>query len=214
MLKKMGFIKPALLLPLLCSPILMPMWRFLWITRQLRHPDCSVAMQPHWNAPCVLTTLSEPVVADFAFYAPVAYLSGQTTSSGCCSPCVSVSPVQWLLFVRMDSGCHPFWLLQWNLLQNQQQASSFLLFFSQVLEDNDYGRAVDWWGLGVVMYEMMCGRLPFYNQDHERLFELILMEEIRFPRSLAPEAKELLTGLLKKDPKQRFVPSNAITMSI
>lgn len=134
MLKKMGFIKPALLLPLLCSPILMPMWRFLWITRQLRHPDCSVAMQPHWNAPCVLTTLSEPVVADFAFYAPVAYLSGQTTSSGCCSPCVSVSPVQWLLFVRLDSGCHPFWLLQWNLLQNQQQASSFLLslyfFFS------------------------------------------------------------------------------------
>lgn len=39
----------------------------------------------------------------------------------------------------------------------------------EVLEDNDYGRAVDWWGLGVVMYEMMCGRLPFYNQDHEKL---------------------------------------------
>uniref|UniRef100_A0A1D5RH80 non-specific serine/threonine protein kinase n=8 Tax=Catarrhini TaxID=9526 RepID=A0A1D5RH80_MACMU len=70
-------------------------------------------------------------------------------------------------------------------------------------EDNDYGRAVDWWGLGVVMYEMMCGRLPFYNQDHERLFELILMEEIRFPRTLSPEAKSLLAGLLKKDPKQR-----------
>lgn len=73
----------------------------------------------------------------------------------------------------------------------------------QVLEDNDYGRAVDWWGLGVVMYEMMCGRLPFYNQDHERLFELILLEEIRFPKNLAPEAKALLAGLLKKDPKQR-----------
>lgn len=81
----------------------------------------------------------------------------------------------------------------------------FSQFFSycQVLEDNDYGRAVDWWGLGVVMYEMMCGRLPFYNQDHERLFELILMEEIRFPKNLAPEAKALLAGLLKKDPKQR-----------
>lgn len=75
-----------------------------------------------------------------------------------------------------------------------------------MLEDNDYGRAVDWWGLGVVMYEMMCGRLPFYNQDHERLFELILMEEIRFPKSLAPEAKALLAGLLKKDPKQRCAP--------
>ncbi|XP_023773902.1 RAC-beta serine/threonine-protein kinase-like isoform X2 [Cyanistes caeruleus] len=74
----------------------------------------------------------------------------------------------------------------------------------EVLEDNDYGRAVDWWGLGVVMYEMLCGRLPFYNQDHERLFELILLEDIRFPRSLGPESRNLLAGLLKKDPKQRL----------
>lgn len=73
----------------------------------------------------------------------------------------------------------------------------------EVLTDTSYTRAVDWWGLGVVMYEMMCGRLPFYNQDHERLFELILKEEIRFPRTLGPEAKSLLAGLLKKDPKQR-----------
>ncbi len=45
----------------------------------------------------------------------------------------------------------------------------------QVLEDSDYGRSVDWWGVGVVMYEMMCGRLPFYSRDHEVLFELILV---------------------------------------
>uniref|UniRef100_A0A8C1XJX8 non-specific serine/threonine protein kinase n=1 Tax=Cyprinus carpio TaxID=7962 RepID=A0A8C1XJX8_CYPCA len=62
----------------------------------------------------------------------------------------------------------------------------------KVLEDNDYGRAVDWWGLGVVI------------QVHERLFELILMEDIRFPRTLAPDAKSLLSGLLKKDPLQRL----------
>ncbi|CAN0248820.1 RAC-alpha serine/threonine-protein kinase-like [Petromyzon marinus] len=74
----------------------------------------------------------------------------------------------------------------------------------EVLEDNDYGRAVDWWGLGVVMYEMMCGRLPFYNQDHEKLFELILMEDIRFPRTLSNDAKALLSGLLLKDPKKRL----------
>ena len=73
----------------------------------------------------------------------------------------------------------------------------------QVLEDNDYGRAVDWWGLGVVMYEMMCGRLPFYNQDHEKLFELILMEDIKFPRTLSSDAKSLLSGLLIKDPNKR-----------
>ncbi|XP_077995400.1 RAC-gamma serine/threonine-protein kinase-like [Glandiceps talaboti] len=74
----------------------------------------------------------------------------------------------------------------------------------EVLEDNDYGRAVDWWGTGVVMYEMMCGRLPFYNRDHEVLFEKILTEDIRFPKNLSDNAKSFLSGLLIKDPKLRL----------
>lgn len=74
----------------------------------------------------------------------------------------------------------------------------------EVLEDNDYGRSVDWWGIGVVMYEMMVGRLPFYNRDHEKLFELILMDEVRFPRTISTDAKDLLAGLLVKDPLQRL----------
>ncbi|XP_059614945.1 RAC serine/threonine-protein kinase [Phlebotomus argentipes] len=74
----------------------------------------------------------------------------------------------------------------------------------EVLEDNDYGRAVDWWGTGVVMYEMICGRLPFYNRDHDVLFALILMEEVRFPRNISQEARSLLTGFLAKIPSQRL----------
>ncbi|WKY10367.1 hypothetical protein Q1695_002597 [Nippostrongylus brasiliensis] len=74
----------------------------------------------------------------------------------------------------------------------------------EVLEDNDYGRSVDWWGVGVVMYEMMCGRLPFYSRDHQKLFELIMASELRFPSKLSPEAKQLLTGLLAKVPTQRL----------
>lgn len=74
----------------------------------------------------------------------------------------------------------------------------------EVLEDNDYGRAVDWWGTGVVMYEMICGRLPFYNRDHDVLFTLILMEEVKFPRNISSEARTLLTGLLAKTPADRL----------
>eukprot|EP00057_Strongylocentrotus_purpuratus_P016637 XP_011671111.1 PREDICTED: RAC-gamma serine/threonine-protein kinase isoform X1 [Strongylocentrotus purpuratus] len=74
----------------------------------------------------------------------------------------------------------------------------------EILDENDYGMAVDWWGTGVVMYEMMCGRLPFYNRDHEVLFNLILKEEVRFPNRLSEEAKSLLSGLLEKDPKKRL----------
>ena len=72
-----------------------------------------------------------------------------------------------------------------------------------MLEDNDYGRSVDWWGMGVVMYEMMCGRLPFYNRDHDVLFELILMDDLRFPPGLSRDARCLLSDLLKKDPAKR-----------
>lgn len=50
----------------------------------------------------------------------------------------------------------------------------------------------------------MCGRLPFYNRDHDVLFTLILMEEVKFPRTISDEAKSLLAGLLAKDPKRRL----------
>lgn len=54
------------------------------------------------------------------------------------------------------------------------------------------------------MYEMMVGHLPFYNWDHDVLFELIMVEEVKFPRTLSPEAKSLLSGLLIKDPANRL----------
>ncbi|CAH8495336.1 unnamed protein product [Schistosoma turkestanicum] len=74
----------------------------------------------------------------------------------------------------------------------------------EVLLDNDYGRSVDWWGLGVVMYEMMCGRLPFYSSDHEVLFELILQENVSFPTRLSQPAQDILSRLLIKDPTSRL----------
>ena len=74
----------------------------------------------------------------------------------------------------------------------------------EVLEDNDYDRAVDWWGTGVVMYEMICGHLPFYNRNHEVLFDLILHEEIKLPDHLSANAKDILAKILVKDPKHRL----------
>ncbi|KAM6949019.1 LOW QUALITY PROTEIN: RAC-beta serine/threonine-protein kinase-like [Aplochiton taeniatus] len=75
----------------------------------------------------------------------------------------------------------------------------------------EYSRAVDWWGLGVIMYEMLCGRPPFYSRDCKLLFELILMQQVVFPENVGPEAEDLLTGLLMKAPKQRLGggPGNA-----
>ncbi|CAI8020391.1 RAC-beta serine/threonine-protein kinase A [Geodia barretti] len=54
----------------------------------------------------------------------------------------------------------------------------------EVVKGSDYGWAVDWWGVGVVMYAMMCRGLPFcsiYSEDLEALFELIVKEEVKYP---------------------------------
>ncbi|XP_065312667.1 RAC-beta serine/threonine-protein kinase-like isoform X2 [Gordionus sp. m RMFG-2023] len=75
----------------------------------------------------------------------------------------------------------------------------------ELIEDEYYGRAVDWWSLGVVMYEMLCGRLPFHHRDHERLFQMIVSHPVRLPTStLSVPARSLLSGLLVKDPERRL----------
>lgn len=74
----------------------------------------------------------------------------------------------------------------------------------EIIDDQDYGHAVDWWGLGVVLYEMLCGRLPFYSKSHDTLFDLILNQEVKYPSTLTPTGKSILMGLLNKNPSHRL----------
>ena len=48
----------------------------------------------------------------------------------------------------------------------------------EVLDDDNYGFGVDWWSLGVVLHEMIVGRLPFYSQDQSSLFDAICNSEL------------------------------------
>uniref|UniRef100_A0A674MJX3 Protein kinase C n=1 Tax=Takifugu rubripes TaxID=31033 RepID=A0A674MJX3_TAKRU len=81
----------------------------------------------------------------------------------------------------------------------------------EILRGEDYGFSVDWWALGVLMFEMMAGRSPFDiitdNPDmntEEYLFQVILEKPIRIPRSLSVKAASVLKGFLNKDPKDRL----------
>ncbi|CAH2302525.1 kinase C zeta type isoform X1 [Pelobates cultripes] len=81
----------------------------------------------------------------------------------------------------------------------------------EILRGEEYGFSVDWWALGVLMFEMMAGRSPFDiitdNPDmntEDYLFQVILEKPIRIPRFLSVKASHVLKGFLCKDPKDRL----------
>jgi serine/threonine protein kinase len=67
-----------------------------------------------------------------------------------------------------------------------------------------YTNAIDWWGIGIVMYECLVGRLPFADsKSHEALFQKILNHEPLYPPNLPPMALDLIKRFLKKEPTER-----------
>lgn len=74
----------------------------------------------------------------------------------------------------------------------------------EVLKRQRYGKAVDWWSLGTLLYEMISGLPPFYDRNRERMYKKILGSELRFPAHMSAEAKSICRGMLTREPQQRL----------
>ncbi|CCW67994.1 unnamed protein product [Phytomonas sp. Hart1] len=77
----------------------------------------------------------------------------------------------------------------------------------EILLGEEHGHAVDWWSLGIMLYEMLYGLPPFYNENENIMHENILTQELSFNRfniTISPEAEDLLTRLLDRDPTKRL----------
>lgn len=68
-------------------------------------------------------------------------------------------------------------------------------FCVQIILYQPYGKSVDWWAYGVLLYEMLVGQPPFDGEDEEELFAAITDHSVSYPKSLSKEAKEICKGV-------------------
>ena len=74
----------------------------------------------------------------------------------------------------------------------------------EVLLNKGHGKPVDWWALGVLMYEMMAGQPPFEADNEDDLFESILHDDVLYPVWLSKEAVSILKGFMQKNVGKRL----------
>ncbi|KAI9929166.1 hypothetical protein ASPWEDRAFT_357086 [Aspergillus wentii DTO 134E9] len=74
----------------------------------------------------------------------------------------------------------------------------------EVIQGKPYGKACDWWSLGALAYDLLTGSPPFKANNNAKLQEKILKQKLSLPYFLGPDAKDLLTRLLRKEPSKRL----------
>jgi len=76
----------------------------------------------------------------------------------------------------------------------------------EIIIGNGHNRMADWWSYGILVYEMLCGIPPFYNENIEKMYELIKFAELRFPKKIkiSADAQSLITKLLNRSPESRL----------
>ncbi|XP_049643710.1 microtubule-associated serine/threonine-protein kinase 3 [Suncus etruscus] len=77
----------------------------------------------------------------------------------------------------------------------------------EVIFRQGYGKPVDWWAMGVILYEFLVGCVPFFGDTPEELFGQVVSDEIMWPEgdeALPGDAQDLITRLLRQNPLDRL----------
>ncbi|XP_041847605.1 microtubule-associated serine/threonine-protein kinase 3 isoform X4 [Melanotaenia boesemani] len=77
----------------------------------------------------------------------------------------------------------------------------------EVILRQGYGKPVDWWAMGIILYEFLVGCVPFFGDTPEQLFGQVVNDEIIWPDgedALPPDSQDLITRLLRQNPLERL----------
>ncbi|OMJ75788.1 hypothetical protein SteCoe_25014 [Stentor coeruleus] len=113
--------------------------------------------------------------------------------------------------VILDADGHAlladFGLSKEGILDNVSTTSfcgSIAYLAPEMIRRQGHGKAVDWYLFGVILYEMLTGKPPYYNSDRKILLQNIESAKLKIPPRLSEEAKDLLKNLLKRDQHKRL----------
>mmetsp|Transcript_40952 Transcript_40952/g.65841 ORF Transcript_40952/g.65841 Transcript_40952/m.65841 type:complete len:524 (-) Transcript_40952:55-1626(-) len=74
----------------------------------------------------------------------------------------------------------------------------------EIVTNLGHGKPVDWWALGILLYELTVGIPPFYSQNVNEMYRKIQEAPLLFPPNLTSECKSLISQLLNRNPKERL----------
>jgi len=80
----------------------------------------------------------------------------------------------------------------------------------EIIKGEDYTKAIDWWSVGTLIYEMLTGLPPFYTEDEENMYQRIMTADLVIPSHFSAGVADLIRGFLRRDPKDRLQDADDI----
>jgi serine/threonine protein kinase len=74
----------------------------------------------------------------------------------------------------------------------------------EIYNHDVYDQNVDWWSLGILIFELSTFKTPFYANNSTEITQNVLSNQIKFPETMLQDVKLIIQGLLERDPKQRL----------
>jgi len=79
----------------------------------------------------------------------------------------------------------------------------------EIILNKGHNKAVDWWTVGIIIFEMLVGFPPFEGNDPLDLYKTIVANKPKYPKKISKEAQDLISGLLSSNPVERLGSSKA-----
>jgi len=74
----------------------------------------------------------------------------------------------------------------------------------EIVSGGNYTKAIDWWSVGTLVYEMLTGLPPFYSQNEDQMYQKIMKADIVIPQGFSKEVEDLIKRFLTRDPTKRL----------